>query len=393
MSAPTERFLHYVADERAAAGLYRALAELADGERRAALLELAAIEDQHAAHWERLLVEHGAAVPPPAADVPPELGTLLARARALGLDVVLGDLERAERDAQGSYDDEPYAAPGMADDERQHERTLRGLRREPPAALLEPAGEGMKSSAAPIDGERLRAQLATAEPWHRADKSGALRAAIFGASDGLVSNAALIMGFAGSGVANSTVAFAGVAGLLAGAFSMAAGEYVSVAGQRDVFAREIRLEKAELEQRPQEEARELELLYRAKGMDAALARQVAAKILADPDIALDTLAREELGLDPDDLGSPVRVALSSFASFAAGALVPLLPFALISGTAAMIVSIVVTSLVLLGVGALVGRLSGAGTVRSAMRQFGVGAAAAAVTYGIGSLIGGSVGVG
>ena len=404
MAEDTRRFLRYLADERGAARTYRALADLAEGDRREALLELAGIEDRHAAHWEALLRERGVDVPPLEDVQPPEQGQLLSRARSLGLDAVLAELEQAEREAQGVYDEEEYAAPGMADDERVHERTLRGLRETgaPHPAAGEAGGTAPGTaglpgpaarSAAPVDAEQLRASLSKAEPWHRADKSGTLRAAIFGVSDGLVSNAALIMGFAGSGVANSTVAFAGVAGLLAGAFSMAAGEYVSVAGQRDVFNREIRLEAEELRDHPEEEARELELLYRAKGMDPALARAAAEKVLADPRMALDTLVREELGLDPDDLGSPMRVALSSFAAFAVGAVVPLLPFVLVSGSAATILSILFTAAALLGVGALVGRLSGAGVVRSALRQFLVGAAAAAVTYVIGRMIGGSVGLG
>ncbi len=380
----TDRFLRYLTDERDAAGTYRALAALATGDRREALLELAEIEQRHAAHWADLLVQRGVPVPPEDPRAGPDQAAVVARARALGLDSVLGELEQAEREAQGVYDAEAFAAPGMADDERTHERTLRALRREDGAP-------GQPETR--VDEAELREALSKAEPWHRADKSGTLRAAIFGVSDGLVSNAALIMGFAGSGVTNSTVAFAGVAGLLAGAFSMAAGEYVSVAGQRDVFARELRLEAQELAEHPEEEARELELLYRAKGMDRALARAAAAKILEDPQVALDTLAREELGLDPDDLGSPVRVAVSSFVAFAVGAAIPLLPFALVAGSAAMWLAIVATAVALLGVGALVGRLSGAGVLRSALRQFLVGAAAAGVTYLVGRAIGGSIGIG
>ncbi len=384
--AETDRFARYLADERAAARLYRALADMTGGTRREALLELAAIEDRHAAHWETLLTQRGVPLPPEPRDLDAEQQSLLARARQLGLDAVLPALEQGERDAQGVYDDEPYAAPGMAADERGHEQVLGGLREADALPRHEPP-------TAPLSGEEIRAQFARQEPWHRADKSGTLRAAIFGASDGLVSNAALIMGFAGSGVANSTVAFAGLAGLLAGAFSMAAGEYVSVAGQRDVFAREIALEAAELAENPQDEARELALIYQAKGMDPEMARAAADKIIANPEIALDTLVREELGLDPGDLGSPVRVAVSSFAAFAVGAVVPLLPFVVVAGSAAVVVAMVLTALALLTVGGLVGRLSGGGVVRSALRQFGVGAAAAVVTYVIGTAIGGSVGVG
>ena len=159
------------------------------------------------------------------------------------------------------------------------------------------------------------------------------------------------------------------------------------------FSAHVATAAAELANNPEEEARELELLYRAKGMDRDLARAAAAKIMQDPKVALDTLVREELGLDPDDLGSPLRVAASSFTAFAVGAVIPLLPFALISGSAAIVVAVLLTALALLAVGGLVGRLSGAGTVRSALRQFAVGAAAGVVTYLIGRAIGGSVGVG
>lgn len=400
MADDARRFARYLEDERAAARRYRALADLTDGTRRAALLELAAIEDRHAQHWASLLAERGAPVPSDTRGVTDEDRDLLERARRRGLDAVLPELEEGERQAQGVYDDEEFAAEGMADDERVHERVLGAMRaQDAPEAVPEesaepvPGGATTGPSAAGLDGDQIRELLAEHEPWHRADKSGTLRAAIFGASDGLVSNAALIMGFAGSGVDNSAVAFAGLAGLLAGAFSMAAGEFVSVAGQRDVFAREIRLEQAELADHPQDEARELSLLYQAKGMSPELADEAARRIIADPKIALDTLVREELGLDPNDLGSPVRVALSSFASFAVGAAIPLAPFALLAGSTALVVAVLLTAAALLGVGGMVGRLSGAGVVRSALRQFGVGAAAAAVTYVVGGLVGGSVGIG
>ncbi len=230
-----------------------------------------------------------------------------------------------------------------------------------------------------------------AEPWHRGDRSGSLRAAVFGISDGLVSNTALVMGFAGSGSSSGTIAFAGFAGLLAGAFSMAAGEYVSVASQRDVYVREIQLEARELREKPLEEQRELELLYRAKGLDKATARATAERIMADPEAALDTLAREELGLDPSELGSPVRVAVSSFASFTVGAAVPVLPYLMWSGTVALFAAITAAIVAMLVVGGTVGRLSGRGVVHGALRQALVGGAAAAVTYLVGSAVGGTIG--
>lgn len=378
----SDRYLRYLTAERAAARMYRALADLTRGERAEALRELADIEVRHARHWEELLTASGVEVPADDGALNPADAALLQRARALSLDAVLPDLEAAERDAQGMYDNEPDALPGMADDERVHEQVLRRLREQPDT----PAPAAKVRSI-----EGVRAGLNRAEPWHRTDRSGSLRAAVFGISDGLVSNTALVMGFAGSGAERGTVLLAGIAGLLAGAFSMGAGEYVSVASQRDVFRREIALERAELRDRPQEEQRELELLYRAKGLDKTTARQAAERIMADPDVALDTLAREELGLDPSELGSPVKVAASSFAAFAAGAIVPVIPYVLTEGGLALGVAIALAAVALVVVGGVVGRLSGLGVIRSALRQLVVGAGAAAVTFVLGRLVGTGLG--
>ena len=188
--------------------------------------------------------------------------------------------------------------------------------------------------------------------------------------------------------------FAGVAGLLAGAFSMAAGEYVSVASQRDLFQHELEKEAQELREKPEEERKELELIYRAKGMDRATAKAAADAIFQDPQMALDTLAREELGLNPDELGNPYKVALSSFLAFAIGAFVVVLPYLLavvwpdtFGSTIPLIAAIVLSAVAMLIVGGLVGRLSGRGVARGALRQFTVGALAAGVTYIIGRIIG------
>ncbi len=393
--AANDRYLTYLSSERAARNMYRALAELTTGDRREALLELADIEQRHADHWASLIIEKGGTPPDDDAGVAPDDQELLDRARRLSLDVVLPDLEQAERDAQGIYDNEPDAAAGMADDERVHERVLNRLRSTETATAdagttpVTSATTGASPPARTMDD--VRSTLNAAEPWHRTDKSGSLRAAVFGASDGLVSNTALVMGFAGSGQAQGTVLPAGVAGLLAGAFSMAAGEYVSVASQKDIFRREIAMEAAELREKPLEEQRELELIYRAKGLDKDTARQAAERIMADPEVALDTLAREELGLDPGDLGSPVKVAASSFAAFAVGAVVPVIPYLITGGTTALILAVIFASLALLLVGGVVGRLSGLGITKAALRQFAVGAGAAAVTFVLGSLVGTGLG--
>jgi VIT1/CCC1 family predicted Fe2+/Mn2+ transporter/rubrerythrin len=393
MAGDAKRFLKYLEAEREASLMYRTLADMATGDPREALLELAEIEDRHAAHWESLLIEAGIEIPPDPGVLDSSSEKLVSRARQFSLQAVLPDLEQAERDAQGTYDEEPDALPGMAEDEHIHAQVLAGM----VEATTESVGNAASSPALVSTGppERsmadVRAALNSAEPWHRTDKSGSLRAAVFGASDGLVSNTALVMGFAGSGIESGTVLFAGIAGLLAGAFSMAAGEYVSVASQRDLFQREIAMEAQELKEKPLEEQRELELIYRAKGLDRETAKAAAAKIMSNPETALDTLAREELGLDPDELGSPVKVAASSFVAFASGAVVPVIPYVFLSGTAALVTAIVLAAIALVAVGGTVGRLSGAGVAKSAARQLLVGAGAAAVTFVIGKLVGVNLG--
>ncbi|HEY8556049.1 MAG TPA: VIT1/CCC1 transporter family protein, partial [Actinomycetes bacterium] len=218
----------------------------------------------------------------------------------------------------------------------------------------------------------------------------ALRAAIFGVNDGLVSNLALVMGVTGGTADRRLILLAGVAGLLAGAFSMGAGEYISVTSQRELFEREIALEAEEIEAMPDEEANELALIYRAKGVGREEAEAMAARIMRDRDTALDTMAREELGLNPDELGSPWGVAISSSVSFAAGAVVPVLPWLIASGTAAFVASIALSALALFLVGAGISLLTGRSLLQSGARQLLVGGLAAAATFGIGRLIGVSV---
>jgi VIT1/CCC1 family predicted Fe2+/Mn2+ transporter len=213
---------------------------------------------------------------------------------------------------------------------------------------------------------------------------------VFGVSDGLVSNTALVMGVAGSGASHTVIMLTGTAGLLSGSFSMAAGEYVSMASQREMYQHEISLEAQELQEKPQEERDELALLYRAKGLPRDDAERLADQIMADQQAALDTLTREELGLDPAELGSPLSAAISSLLTFAVGALVVILPYFAGSGTAALVTAIVLAAAALVGVGAGIGVLNGRSPIRSGLRQLLLGGAAALVTFGIGHLIGASV---
>lgn len=227
---------------------------------------------------------------------------------------------------------------------------------------------------------------------HQNGASGnTLRAAVFGVNDGLVSNAALIYGIAGAAAEPSVIVLTGVAGLLAGAFSMAAGEYVSVRSQREMFEYQIGLERDELDQYPDEEAAELALIYVAKGMQPDEARRVADTLMQDPERALDTLAREELGLNPDELGSPWLAALSSFVAFTLGALVPLLPFLLAAGHNTLIYSVAATGLGLFVVGATLSLFTGRRAWLSGLRMLMIGGGAGLATYFIGTHIGGAMG--
>lgn len=352
------------ADEKSAAHLYRGLAELADDDRRELFEELAETEERHAAHWEQLLAAGGVDVGSPG--VPRRTRVLLWAARVFGVDRVLPAIIRAERSDRDRYRTVPAAPTSMAEEEAEHSRTL---------AMSLSASTG----------------VARAEGRHRATSGGSLRAAVFGINDGLVSNFALIMGVAGGTDAGDVVLLAGIAGLVAGAASMAAGEWISVRSQREVYEREIEIERQELAEFPDDERRELELIYRAKGVDAETAANLAEQVMSNPDTALDTLAREELGLDPEDLGSPWGAAIASFVSFAIGALIPLAPFTVSSGRPALIWAGLLSGAALAAVGAALSTLTGRSTMVSALRMLLVGGGAAAVTYAIGTVVGVTVG--
>jgi VIT1/CCC1 family predicted Fe2+/Mn2+ transporter len=232
------------------------------------------------------------------------------------------------------------------------------------------------------------ASLALADARHRITAGGSLRAAVFGVNDGLVSNLALIMGVAGGASDPAIILLAGVAGLVAGAGSMATGEWVSVQSQRELHERELKVQRWELEEFPDDERRELELIYQANGMDVEQAGALAERIKADPDVALDTLAREELGLNPGDLGSSWTAAISSFIAFAVGAVVPLLPFLFgATGGSAVLASALLSAVALATVGATISVFTGRPVWRSGLRMVAIGGGAAAVTYLIGSLVG------
>jgi vacuolar iron transporter family protein len=228
----------------------------------------------------------------------------------------------------------------------------------------------------------------TMEHHHRDIRGGTARAAVFGVSDGLVSNLSLVLGVAaGSHYAQGPVRLAGLAGLVAGAVSMAIGEYISMTAQAELFQRELDLERREIRRVPEAERRELAHIYQSRGVEPETADELASQMMRDPDLALETHAREELGIDPNALGSPIGAAASSFVSFAIGALAPLLPWFFGGGRSYVVASIVLGAIAALAVGGALARFTGRSAVRSALRQLLISAVAAGITYGIGSLVG------
>ncbi len=241
-----------------------------------------------------------------------------------------------------------------------------------------PGGEGVEAATGPpVDGE----------PHHRNVSGGAARAAVFGVSDGLVSNVALILGVAGATPGAGVVRLAGIAGLIGGAVSMAAGEWVSMTAQTELLERELAMEARELARSPEAERAELVAIYRSRGIEPETAERLATEMMRTPEVALETHAREELGIDPGSLGSPGAAAASSFAAFAGGALVPLVPWFVGSGAAALAAAVVLTALTALAVGAALAVFTGRSVRRTALRQLALTAVPAAVTYGIGSVVG------
>jgi len=226
------------------------------------------------------------------------------------------------------------------------------------------------------------------EHHHRNIQGGAARAAVFGVSDGLVSNIALVLGMAGADPAPSVVRLAGLVGLVGGAFSMAAGEYVSMRAQRELLERELEIERVELERRPDSERRELAQIYRSRGVAPDVADQLAREMMADPQLALETHAREELGIDPSELGSPVQAAVSSFVAFAVGALVPLVPWFFVArSSAGVVISVALGVAASVVIGVLLARFTERPSLRSAGRQVLIAALAAGVPYLIGRAVG------
>ena len=359
-----ERYKRYLEAELEAAAMYRSMAEVESNPGRAQIFgRLAEAEMRHASRWAEKLGMDPSTLEP-ASGIKVRL--FQQAARLFGTSRVVPWLVRGEAKDIRAYASDPEARD-IAREERHHARLLREMVNGPDA-------------------------LATirAEGRHAAADGGRLRAAVLGVNDGLVSNFSLVMGVAGGTSNPDFVRLAGVAGLLAGAFSMAAGEYVSMRSQRDAYEHQLRIEEAELREWPEEEEEELVLIYQAKGLSREESERIAEQIMARPEVALETMAREELGFDPARLGSPWGAAFSSFGAFVAGALVPILPYLLDAGGLAFMMSGVLGTAALLLVGGTLAATSGRSPAWGALRMLLAGGAAAAVTFGIGHLIGLSI---
>ncbi|HTT38407.1 MAG TPA: VIT1/CCC1 transporter family protein [Burkholderiales bacterium] len=336
-------------EEQRSALLYRVLAQSEHGTPRERLFsELAREAESQSKIWLRTAAKRGASLP---SEYRPDLRTLLV----------------------------------MRLTRRYGPRAMRSV-----LAAMKVRGMSVYSHADP--GHAMPDASGGLERRHRGLAGGGnLRAAVFGVNDGLVSNASLILGVAGAVSEPGVILLSGVAGLLAGAFSMAAGEYMSVRSQREMYEYQIGLEREELSEYPEEEARELALIYEARGLSHEEATRLAGSMIADPARGLDTLAREELGLNPDELGSPWGAATFSFLSFGAGALIPLLPFVFGKNPNALVIAIALTAAALFGVGAMLSLFTGRRALRGGLRMLLIGGGAGALTFAIGRILGVTLG--
>ncbi len=361
-SRDNSRYMRYLQAEREAVALYTAMAKAeADSARVLIFRELAEVEGRHAAYWTEKLNLN-------AQDIPQFKPTFRVRAlgwlaKSLGTKRVLPMVLRIEGEGTEMYTGDPEATQVLADEEG-HSRRLQELR----------------------DGQYPGSELNNGG-WQSVAAGGAFRAAVLGGSDGVVSNFSLVWGVAGGTSDPAIVLLAGVAGLLAGAFSMAAGEYVSMRADRDLLEHRIAMERRELEETPEEEREELMLIYKLKGMTNEEAKVLVDRIMQNPEVALNTMLREELGLNPTQLGSPWGASISSFLAFSLGALMPVLPYALRLGDKAFLLSGVLSAIALFTVGGTLSVLTGKKGIWGALRMLLFGMVSAMVTFGVGRLIG------
>ncbi len=366
----TRQYLENLADERNTAALYQTLAEIEQDPKIAEVYRrLAATEEAHANTWAEKLKAANVAVPP----FKPtwRTRTLMWSARRFGPNAALSSLSAQENRETRSYTRQGVTSE-MAAQEKSHAMLLR--------TISQTTRGGLEGGA-----------LAQLEGRHRSAGGNALRAAVLGASDGLLSNMSLVMGVAGASLANSAILLTGLAGLLAGSFSMSLGEWISVQSSRELYQKQIRTEKAEIAANPEEESEELSLIYQARGLDEKAARQMAQQIMSNQDTALEALSRDELGIDPKELGgSAWEAAITSFFLFAMGAIIPVFPFIFLSGTPAIVASLLCSAIGLFLIGTIITLFTGRSVLYSGARQVLFGLGAAMITFIVGKVLGVSV---
>ncbi len=368
---PIQRYRENLQDEIDGAALYMALSESeSDPTRKDLFRQLAEAENEHADVWREKLRAAGIAD----LNEGPGLKTrlMIRLAQRFGPAFVLPVVAANENSDRNKYANQPDAQ-ALSADEHGH------------AAVIQAAAGHVHAD--PVDGS----DIVRAERWHRGASGNELRAAVLGVNDGLVSNFCLVMGVAGAGSASATVLLTGLAGLVGGALSMALGEWLSVANARELARTQIDREAEELEQTPEAEQKELALIYQAKGIEREQAQRIAAKVMENRETALDTLAREELGIDPAELGgNPWSAAGVSLLLFAVGAIFPVLPFFWLEGAPAIGLCILLSLLGLGGVGMVTSLFNGRSFGYSAIRQVLFGGVAAAITFGVGILFGATI---
>ncbi len=380
MKTDIERYHANLRAEQEGATLYQLLAKKERDEHLAELYRrMAEVEQRHASVWVDYLRRVGETVPPYTPGW--RIRTLALLAQRFGVSAVLPLISTMERKAVSAYDTQPEAqAAGMPAEERSHVRIFRAIQTSTHGGIAGPV-------------------LARFEGRHRATSGGnALRAAVLGASDGLTTNLSLVMGVAGANLPGHTILFTGLAGMLAGALSMAIGEWLSVQSARELYTRQIEVERQELAAIPEEEQEELALIYQAKGLDQETAQKMAQRIIAGDgqdgkhEAALDTLSREELGIDPQELGgSAWQASITSFLLFAMGAIIPVLLFAFGGGWLAVVISLLLGILGLFVVGVGITLTTGAPLLKAGGRQVLLGLLASALTFALGWLVGGRLG--
>ncbi len=369
MSKDQQRYHDNLRDEMDGAALYAGLAAAEpDPVRRDLFTQLSAAERQHADVWRKRIVAAGGT--PETYRPGFRTRAMVWLARRFGPAFVLPAVASGEVADRNKYAGQPDAS-ALAGEERGH------------AAVLQ-AAVSRRGLAGP--------EIARSERWHRRGGGNELRAAVLGANDGLVSNLCLVMGVAGAGAPAATILLTGVSGLLAGAMSMALGEWLSVTNSREFAQAQLAQEAQELDETPEAERNELALIFQAKGLTREEARRVADELMRDRAAALETLGREELGIDPEEMGgNPWTAAGFSFVLFSVGALFPVLPFFFAGGATGVAWSIGLSAVALGAIGLGTSLFSGRGPVYSMLRQVLIGTAAAAITYGAGALVGVSVG--